>query len=750
MMEGNLQQLFLFGEFELDTNLRCLKRNGEKISLHSKTYELLLFLLKHNGEIISKNEILDNVWADQFVEEANLAVQISTLRKILGEKKNEPKILLTIPGKGYKFIADVIPENDEIIIQKHKVSHILIEEEIEHNSEIPNYFEKTVKYLGNGNKSSKSSFVKTAVFSLMVLLVGIIIFYGIKHLFYDSSPSIIFDKQPKIRKLTNNGKVGSAIISPDGKFFVYVSNDKPFWQTSIHLAQTDGASDVVLLPTTEFVFRLRGLSADGKWVYYTASKFRSFIGTLYKIPILGGVPQKVLDKVSVYTIISPDETKIAFFRSNSQTNNTAVIVKNLNDSNEIEFPINAVESGYFNNSLTWSADGQFIAFSVLINAKNVGKEIENYDVYVISLRDNQVKPLTNQPWNSIVRLEWLNDGSGLLLIGREKESGFKETLRRGLYSVDYPSGKYRKLLADLNTYGSSALNLTKDARTILVEQGESESNIWLAPAENLAEAKQITFGSAGRIDGWYGLDWTSDGKLVYVAWIDDSSTIWIMDSDGSNQKQLTQIGFQDEKPTVTADGKTIVFQSNRSRKNEIWRMEIDGSNLTQLTNGEGNKTYPSLTPDGKWIFYINEQKNNSSIWKIPIEGGESVKFVDKEAAYPRVSPDGNFVACGYKVDKSIKLAIISINGGEPIKTFDFPPTYNLTFSPRWTIDGQNITYRDWVNGIWQQSIAGGEPIRLKGLPEEKLLIYNWSKDGKQFAFTRQKEPLDVVLISDFK
>ena len=65
-------------------------------------------------------------------------------------------------------------------------------------------------------------------------------------------------------------------------------------------------------------------------------------------------------------------------------------------------------------------------------------------------------------------------------------------------------------------------------------------------------------------------------------------------------------------------------------------------------------------------------------------------------------------------------------------------------------DGKAVTCRDWANGIWRQKLNGGEPKRLEGLPEEKLYAYGWSRDGKQFAFTRGTEIHDVVLITGSK
>jgi hypothetical protein len=70
--------------------------------------------------------------------------------------------------------------------------------------------------------------------------------------------------------------------------------------------------------------------------------------------------------------------------------------------------------------------------------------------------------------------------------------------------------------------------------------------------------------------------------------------------------------------------------------------------------------------------------------------------------------------------------------------FDLPPGVTFRYGLRWTPDGTAVAYRDWVNGIWRQPVAGGEPERLPGLPEEKLFAYGWSPDGKQFCTRAQK------------
>lgn len=100
------EKIILFAEFELEPGKRRLKRSGSAVSINARAFDVLVFLVKNRGRVVLKEELLDQVWAGQFVEEANLAVQISQLRKCLGEKKDDPRFLVTVPGKGYEFIAE--------------------------------------------------------------------------------------------------------------------------------------------------------------------------------------------------------------------------------------------------------------------------------------------------------------------------------------------------------------------------------------------------------------------------------------------------------------------------------------------------------------------------------------------------------------------------------------------------------------------------------------------------------------------
>ena len=80
---------------------------NETVSLTNKVYEVLLLLVKNSGKLVTKDELMEKVWKDSFVEEANLTQTISVLRKTLGENPNQHRFIVTESGKGYRFVAKV-------------------------------------------------------------------------------------------------------------------------------------------------------------------------------------------------------------------------------------------------------------------------------------------------------------------------------------------------------------------------------------------------------------------------------------------------------------------------------------------------------------------------------------------------------------------------------------------------------------------------------------------------------------------
>lgn len=134
-MSQQSERLYEFGPFRVHAVKRVLLRDGEVVPLTSKVFETLLMLVEHSGEILEKDEMMSALWRDTIVEENNLTQHISTLRKALGERANEHRFVVTVPGRGYSFVAQVkeLREdvNSDLLLQQFTRASITIVEEDE-------------------------------------------------------------------------------------------------------------------------------------------------------------------------------------------------------------------------------------------------------------------------------------------------------------------------------------------------------------------------------------------------------------------------------------------------------------------------------------------------------------------------------------------------------------------------------------------------------------------------------------------
>src|SRR5438067_8478951 len=100
--------LLKFDHFTIDPERRRLLRDGEPVPLTPKTFDTLLTLVRERGRVVEKSELMQLLWPDTAVEENNLSQQISAARKALGERSDEGRYIRTVPGRGYRFVAEVV------------------------------------------------------------------------------------------------------------------------------------------------------------------------------------------------------------------------------------------------------------------------------------------------------------------------------------------------------------------------------------------------------------------------------------------------------------------------------------------------------------------------------------------------------------------------------------------------------------------------------------------------------------------
>src|SRR5688572_24066604 len=130
MKKGQAKRFYVFGMFRIDVTERVLLNQKGPVSLTPKAFDLLLFLVENSGHILDKEELMKQIWPDSFVEENNLAQNISTLRKVLDDGGG--KFIQTVPRRGYRFAAEVseaLQEPPELIVRERTRSRIVIEED---------------------------------------------------------------------------------------------------------------------------------------------------------------------------------------------------------------------------------------------------------------------------------------------------------------------------------------------------------------------------------------------------------------------------------------------------------------------------------------------------------------------------------------------------------------------------------------------------------------------------------------------
>jgi Tol biopolymer transport system component len=339
---------------------------------------------------------------------------------------------------------------------------------------------------------------------------------------------------------------------------------------------------------------------------------------------------------------------------------------------------------------------------------------------------------------SVGNLIWLPDQSGLFLTATSTTAG------RQIWFVAYPSGKTQRVTNDFSTYGD--LSLTADASALVATQITEASNIWVAPANDLSQARALTSGSAN----YNSVNWFPDGRLITAVNLTDRAEFWRLEADGSGLRQITYETGGKYHPTVSSDGRYIVFESGRSGRMNLWRVKADGTGLIQLTD-LATVHNPQCSPDGKWVLFSSRASEGPwSIWRVPIEGGQAEQFIEGLTGEAIISPDGQSIA--YVVpEPETKLIVRPFAGGAPSKTFLLP---SINFrSLVWAPDGKGFTFcnsRADNSEIYYLPLAGGEPQKLTNFRSQTIYSMAWSPDGKRLAFTRGQKTSDVVSITNFK
>jgi Tol biopolymer transport system component/DNA-binding winged helix-turn-helix (wHTH) protein len=752
-----------FGPFHLDVEERLLLRDGRVVPLPPKVFDTLLALVANRGRILGKEELMQTLWPETFVEESNLTQNISQIRRALGEGE----YIETIPKRGYRFVAEVqavaLNEQDSAIAARAGAGESRpvggkewLNGSLAAGNMQPALGGDSTAVMGREEGLSSPQIVqrpldpRRVLISVALLLISLAVLAFALFSAYrrsNNQAKTAFQQITPV-KVTTSGKAMRMAISRDGKYVAYVAQDGDLQSLGVRQVATTSGTEIV--PPAEVRYTGLTFSLDDNFIYYVSQPRGEMLSKLYQVPVLGGTPREVISDVDSPISFSPNGQYLAFVRNYPAEREVSLITAKVDGTEERKLATRKRPEMLSLDGPAWSPNGRLIACAVGV----VAGADSTMQVLVVNLADGSEQPIGSQTWTAIGQVAWLGDGSGVVFNGWRRTSA---VYGDQLWLLTFPPGEARRITNDMTSY--EGVSVAADSGALVSRRTDRVSRIWVVPATDgalqTARATQIQSGFGDNYSERFGLDWTPDGRLVYASHASGNLDIWITSADSRQQwqqRQLTRDPLTDIMPVASPDGRYIVFVSERSGAGNLWRMDTDGGNPKQLTHGKGD-ALPTVSPDGKWVVYSSLSGGKWALWKVPMEGGEPVPLTENGTTRPVISPDGKWIACQYQGEKDnkVKIALLPFDGGEPkvIEQMTLPE-FGLY---RWSPDSRALTYivtRQGVSNLWSRPIGGGEPKQLTDFTSDQIFRFAWSRDGKALACERGMAINDVILLRSGK
>jgi Tol biopolymer transport system component/DNA-binding winged helix-turn-helix (wHTH) protein len=727
--------IFRFGPFELDAAQQELRRRGVRLRLPASRLRLLLLFVNRHGHLITREEIANALWKDtqtvDIVSGINTAV--NQLRGHLGDDPASPKYIETVIGAGYRFIASVVESPTGPETAPPETLQLLASEE----SSLPLDAEP-LPVAGPPRPAShriaRSSRLWGIAGAATLIAVAIIAYLLARS--SASRPSHP-PQAPNMTRVTGDGDIRYADISPDGMYVAFVRATDG--KQSLWLKQLATGRVLELADMGKYECEGLAFSPDGSYIYFVRKEPLQASGELYQAPFLGGNARQILKGISGPPAISPDGRRVAFVRSTLITHGEDSIVtasiSGSGDGSGERVLATYKAPGVHMNRITWTADGKTLVYPTQSGLTAIA--VEGGTAHVVQ----------GDKWESIDDLRGLPPENDLIVVGR-----LSGALHTQIYEVPGNGGEYRAVTRDLSNY--TAVRPTADGKSLLAVQDFVLAAIEILNPNRESDVRSLSAENQDR-NGIEGLAWMPDGKIAYSSESDGRNELMENDTNGSNAQRLVVSGTNDEFSDLVVSPRGDFIAVARWQEDDvdnIWRMNLNGGDAKRLTSG--SQDFPlSLTPDGQWIIYSSNQGNESVLMRVSAQGGPAVRLTDYSADDPSVSPDGKWIACSYipHEDQRASLAIVPIAGGPPAKIFSLPETA----TPRhlvWTPDSRAVAFINHdkdADNILEQPLAGGTAIPVTHFALGKIFNFQGSRDGR-LVFSRGTESVDAVLIRGFR
>jgi Tol biopolymer transport system component/DNA-binding winged helix-turn-helix (wHTH) protein len=573
-----------FGEFQLDITERALRQSGEIIALSPKAAQCLELLVRNRGRVISRAEMLESVWPEADVEDSNLTVNISMLRRKLGDNENGTRFIETVPKRGYRFVPKVrvtgrarrapINFTSMQIIRLTHDGHVLdvgISPDARLLAYVPIEAGQYSLWIWDLDSNEKRQLLPPSP----ALVWGLRFTHDQEDLFYITTQSnstiSVLNRMPVCggasQELVVNLDAPIA-LSPDGLEIAFVRCYPGQHRDALIVANVDGTGErelAVRLHPDKFCFSSASWSFDGELIALGASRNNEL-----EFAVLGVVP-KGGEPIELSQWDWKDMRAVA-----------------------------------------WSEDGSGLYFSATALNSN------SLQIWRFSVADGEKQRVTNDP-NNYEQVSVAEKAAALVTMHVDPQTN--------IWLV--PPGRAPRRITSGHTEGFDGLTVAA-GRIVYASTENQQSDLWSMNADG-SDSRRLTN------DGGFFPSASRDGRLVaYVSAEGGTLHIWRMDADGANKKQLTDCEGESH-PSIAPNGKWIVYTPLGEGRNTLWKVSTAGGLPRQLTH-DSMAIKPIVSPDGSMIACVY-RVDEADKWKIAVlssGGGTPLKVFALPFPYNQV------------------------------------------------------------------------------------------------------------------
>jgi dipeptidyl aminopeptidase/acylaminoacyl peptidase len=466
-------------------------------------------------------------------------------------------------------------------------------------------------------------------------------------------------------------------------------------------------------------------SPDGSYIYFRAVTQ----GTdppdrtdLYRIPLLGGSPERVLETVDATPTFIDGGQRLCFLRVNDAAGTLQFLSASADGGDE---HVLASIKASFPPEAACDPSG-----------KRAVIEDELRKVYTLDFASGSEKLLISMEaiGGYMTDIRWRPDGGGLFAISRRGP-----TFEGQLSFLSYPGGALRQITNDPNSYAGTSL--TANAKIIATRQTTLNARfeiLSLADPSHLEE-----HGPEG---------------LRHFSWLDNKT---IVASDAASTLRRMDLANDDTTPLNPAKGHwflqpvacgpdTLISMGGPLDKGamQIYRMNYDGSHATALTAGPYD-VYPACTPDGKWLFYENGQDPAKPVLtRLSLRAGGGAAQTVAVGTRPSLSIDGKFLV-NVRRGTPPHIEIYSTESLKKLQSIQLPSDFfsGIAFSA----DDKSIFYPTMTGPdttLWKQQLDGAAAVKVANLPGKTLQSIRLSPDGTKLGMILETPQSEAVLLRE--